>query len=235
MRPLVGITVGGDDRTPLRYTLRADYVRAVERAGGVPVVLAPTRAEDAPALVTRLDALLLSGGSDIDPLHYGAPRHARLGLVQPERDAFELALVHAALEHDLALLAICRGHQVLNVARGGTLIQDIPSEVLNGANHDPATERWEHAHEVSIQQGSRLHALLGRERVSVNSFHHQAVARPGAGLVVSAVASDDQVIEALEDPARRFVLGVQWHPEGYWRQGEFQALFEALVAAGADR
>jgi putative glutamine amidotransferase len=235
MRALVGITVGGDDLSPLRYTLRADYVRALERAGGLPVVLPPTRPEDAEALVARLDALLLSGGSDVDPRHYGAARHARLGVVQPERDAFELALTHAALAQDRPLLAICRGHQVLNVARGGTLIQDIPSEVLNGANHDPVAERWEDAHEVSIQRGSRLHAILGRERVAVNSFHHQAVARPGQGLVVSAVASSDQVIEALEDPTRRFVLGVQWHPEGYWRQGEFQALFEALVAAGSRR
>lgn len=235
MRPLVGITVGGDDHNPLRYALRADYVYALERAGGVPVVLPPTRPEDAPALLARLDALLLSGGSDIDPQLYGQRAHPRLGRVQPERDAFELALTHTALERDLPLLAICRGHQVLNVARGGTLIQDIPSEVLNGTLHDPAVERWEHAHEVSIQRGSRLHAILGREQVSVNSFHHQAVAQPGAGLVVTAVSSSDQVIEALEDPARRFVLGVQWHPEGLWRQGEFQALFEALVAAGEQR
>ena len=130
------------------------------------------------------------------------------------------------------VLAICRGHQVLNVATGGTLIQDIPSEVTGDVGHDSQRERWERAHPVQVLEGTRLRDILKRGTVSVNSFHHQAIARVGSGLVVSAVSGGDQLVEAVELPDRRFALGVQWHPESFWnREDGFQPLFTALVSA----
>jgi putative glutamine amidotransferase len=232
--PLIGITMGPHSKDPRGHWLREDYVRSVERAGALPVVLPPTGAGAAPALLARLDGLLLSGGSDIDPALFGAQPHPTVAGVARQRDDFELALAREALERDRPLLAICRGHQVLNVATGGTLVQDIPSELGMSVDHDPDVERWVAAHDVKILQGTRLRAILGRDEMAVNSFHHQAVAELGQGLVVSARSSDG-VIEGIEAPGRRFVLGVQWHPEGFWREEVgFHPLFAALAeAAGA--
>jgi putative glutamine amidotransferase len=231
-RPLIGVTAGLSEHSAEWFAVRDDYVRAVEKAGALPMVLAPgplTQVED---LVERLDGIVLSGGSDIHPAHYGEDPHETVEDVNPERDAFELALSRAALERDRPLLAICRGHQVLNVATGGTLIQDIPSQVTGALDHDPPKERWEPAHEVRILPGTRLREILGRERVAVNSIHHQAVKTPGQGLVVTAYAVGDDVIEGVEAPGRRFVVGVQWHPEAFWDQPQtFQPLFAALVDA----
>jgi putative glutamine amidotransferase len=229
-RVAVGVTIG-DSSEPEFYRLRDDYVRAVEQAGGLPLVLAG-RPEDAPHYVERMQALLLTGGADIDPAHYGEPRHQTVTDVHPGRDAFELALVGEALRRDLPILAICRGHQLLNVATGGTLFQDIPSQVQAAADHDPDTERWEVCHEVEVLPGTRLRSILGRDRVAVNSFHHQAVKDLGRGLVTSARGADDGIIEGMEMPDRRFAIGVQWHPESFWdRPQGFQELFEALVNA----
>ena len=148
-----------------------------------------------------------------------------------ERDDFEIALARQALERDVPLLAICRGQQVLNVAAGGTLVQDIPSQVAGTVNHDPDAERWQTTHDVEIVPGTRLRAILGQDRVAVNSFHHQAVKDLGRGLVPSAHGSDG-IIEGMEMPDRRFMIGVQWHPESFWdRPRTFQPLFEALVNA----
>ncbi len=232
-RPLVGITTSYDDRRKAVHSLRQEYVRAVDAAGGLPVVLAPLLdAAEVPALLARLDALVLSGGGDVDPALFGQAPHPALGRVLRERDDFELALCRAALARDLPILAICRGHQVLNVATGGTLIQDIPSLVARGGDHDPRCERWERAHAVAVTPGSRLHAILGTERVDVNSFHHQAVDAVGEGLRVSARAPEDGIIEGVEMPGRRFVVGVQWHPESFWDRDPAQlALFRAVVQA----
>jgi putative glutamine amidotransferase len=230
-RPSVGITIGYDDRRGGIHVLRQEYVRSVEETGGLPFVLAPGKPEDASALLDRLDALLLSGGSDIDPALYHRPRHPKLGRVIRERDDFELALCREALRRDLPILAICRGQQVLNVATGGTLIQDLPSE-LGSMDHDPRRPRWQVAHEVRVMPGTQLREILGREAVSVNSFHHQAVEGLGKGVVVSARSEKDDVIEGIEVPGRRFALGVQWHPESFWGRPEgFRPLFEALTAA----
>lgn len=231
-RTAVGITIGPDERGTGLYALRQDYVRSVENGGALPVVLAPGRPEDAPALLDRVQGLLLSGGSDVDPALYGAHPHAKLGRVVRERDEFELALCRAALERDMPILAICRGHQVLNVATGGTLVQDIPSEVKEPLDHDSAAQRWERTHEVDILQRTRLRAILGKERMAVNSYHHQAVEALGEGMTVSAVSRGDQVIEGIEMPGRRFVVGVQWHPESFWdRSSDFLPLFQALTEA----
>jgi putative glutamine amidotransferase len=235
-RPPIGITTGYDDRRAGIYVLRQDYVRSVEDGGGLPFVLAPGRPEDAEALLDRVSALVLSGGSDVDPALFGERPHPKLGRVVRERDDFELALTREALRRDLPILAICRGHQVLNVATGGTLIQDIPSEVTGGVEHDPRRERWERAHLVDIVEGTRLREILGRGTVSVNSFHHQAIGKLGDGLVVSARSSGDDLIEGVEMPSRRFVVGVQWHPESFWNQADgFQPLFRALGAAAGQR
>jgi putative glutamine amidotransferase len=232
-RPAIGVTIGYDQRRTGMYLLRQDYVRSVEKAGGLPLVLAPGRPSDAPELIARLAGLVMSGGSDVDPALYGEPRHPKVTQVVRERDEFELAV---ALQQDLPLLAICRGHQVLNVATGGTLIQDIPFQLPRAVDHDPERERWETAHEVLVLPGTKLRALLGRDRVAVNSFHHQAVKDLGRSLLVSARSAVDDVIEGIEATDRRFVLGVQWHPEGFWNQEEsFHQLFEALVREGEAR
>ncbi len=233
-RPAIGITIGYDDRRSGLHVLREDYIKSVEKVGGLPVVLAPGSPGDAAELLERVDGLLLSGGSDIDPALYGETPHPKLGTVVRERDDFELALTREALVLDRPILAICRGHQVLNVACGGTLVQDIPSEVTGGSDHDARCERWERAHDVRIVQGTRLGAILGRETVAVNSFHHQAVEQLGRDLIASAYSSGDQVVEAIEMPKRRFVVGVQWHPESFWNRPDgFGELFEALVTAAA--
>lgn len=231
----VGVTIGNSREAEI-FALRDDYVRAVETAGGLPLVLAPGHMDDAAALAAeyldRVEALVLSGGADVDPALYGEDRHETVTRVLPERDAFELALVHEALRRDLPTLAICRGHQLLNVAAGGTLFQDIASQVEAAAVHDPDQERWERCHDVAVLPGTRLREILGQERISVNSFHHQAVKELGQGLVLSARGCDDGVIEGMEMPGRRFVIGVQWHPESFWdRPPGFQPLFEALVNA----
>ena len=230
----VGLTIGNSKEAEI-FALRDDYVRAVETAGGLPLVLAPGKPEDAPALAAEyldhVQALVLSGGADLDPRLYKEERHPSVKRIFPERDAFELALCREALRRDLPTLAICRGHQLLNVATGGTLIQDIASQVEAAAVHDPDQERWERCHDVAILPGTRLRDILGTERVAVNSFHHQAVKELGQGLVLSA-RGDDGVIEGMEMPDRRFMIGVQWHPESFWDQAEtFQPLFQALVNA----
>lgn len=231
-RPAIGITMTDEDGRQGFHVLREDYVKSVEQAGGLAVLLPPGSPADAAALLDRLDGLLLSGGADVDPGIYGQAPHPKLGRVVRARDDFEIALCREALRRDRPVLAICRGQQVLNVATGGTLIQDIASVIPGAIDHDPPVERWDAAHDVDLLRGSRLRAILGRETLAVNSFHHQAVDVLGAGLVASAHSVPDRVVEGVEDPSRRFALGVQWHPEAFWREPRaFGPLFDALVQA----
>jgi putative glutamine amidotransferase len=231
MRPVVGVTLGDGDE-PAVHAMRQDYLRSVAQSGAVPVVLPPVCADDVPSILDRLHGVLLSGGVDVDPALYGQEPHPRLGRVNRRRDDFELALVGEALRRDLPVLAICRGHQVLNVATGGTLIQDVPSLVEGRVEHDGKGPRWRRAHRVEVTAGSRLRDILGQDALSVNSIHHQAVGRVGDGLVVSARCPEDGVIEGLERPASRFVVAVQWHPESFWnRPDTFQPLFDAHAEA----
>jgi putative glutamine amidotransferase len=228
--------------------LPAAYVRAVAAAGGVPVLLPPLPDGAGPgaagAVVARLDALVLSGGPDIDPGRYGAPRAPETGPARPERDASELALLAAATAAAVPVLGVCRGLQLLNVARGGTLHQHLP-DVVGTADHAPAPGVYGR-HPVAVAAGSRLADALGRTAGEVASYHHQAVATPGAGLVVTARASDGTV-EAVEDPDLPFCLAVQWHPEaghpeagagrpeaGHPEPDTGPALFRALVAAARE-
>ena len=214
-----------------------DYEEAVRRAGGEVRIL--DYEADSPADVVRqVDGILLPGGDDVLPSLYGAAAHETFEAAEPGRDAYELELARRAADADVPLFAICRGIQVLNVARGGTLVQDIPSELPDTIPHEVRDTPHTIAHDVWVSEGTRLHALLG-DRIDgdacpVNSRHHQAVRNVGEGLVVSATASDG-VIEAVEDPTKRFCVGVQWHPENFYRTGEFRALFEAFVNAARER
>jgi putative glutamine amidotransferase len=230
-RPMVGITLGDGDEPGL-HAMRESYVRSVEQAGAIPVVLPPVRPEDVPALLDRLDGVLLSGGVDVDPALYGQAPHPKLGRVNRRRDDFELELTREALRRDAPILAICRGQQVLNVASGGTLVQDIPSTVEGAVVHEGKGPRWRRAHRVEVTAASRLREILGQDALPVNSIHHQAVDRLGEGLVVCARCPEDGVVEGLERPDRRFVVAVQWHPESFWdRPDSFQTLFDAHAAA----
>jgi putative glutamine amidotransferase len=224
---------GERDRTPARLSLRLSYTQAIQEAGGIAVVLpAHGYADDVDALLDRLDGLLFSGGPDLAPATYGQLPHPRLGPdVDRIADDYELGLLAAAAQRDVPLLAICRGMQALNVARGGTLHQHLPDRTA--LEHRQAHEPFEPAHPVTVAAGSLLHGLSGHRRLAVNSFHHQAVDRLGAGLEICARASDGTV-EAVCDPAARFCLGVQWHPEVLTHRPEQALLFQALLtAAGA--
>ena len=213
-----------------------DYKQSILHVGGeVRIVDASMAIDEA---LTGIDGLLLTGGDDVAPGRYGEAPHPTVVEAEPGRDEFELALVKAARDRHLPVLAICRGIQVLNVAFGGTLVQDIPSQVSGALPHTlkiPPNEPYTLAHEVWLEKGSLLSNLMG-ERLSdvdaceVNSRHHQAVKTVATGFKVSATAPDG-VIEAIEDPTAEFCLGVQWHPENFWRTGEFRPLFEGFIAA----
>jgi putative glutamine amidotransferase len=214
-----------------------DYEEAIRRAGGEPRVLDP--AADRPEEAIRTSGgLLLAGGGDVRPEIYGAEAHPSYLAAEPGRDEYEIELIKRALDADLPVFAICRGIQVLNVAYGGTLVQDIPSEIAGALEHKldvPPNEPFTLAHEVWLEKDSLLARLAGDtgsdgESRQVNSRHHQAVKKLGAGLVAVATAPDG-VIEAVEDPSRRFCVGVQWHPENFYRTGEFRSLFEGFVKA----
>ena len=226
--PVIGVT---------RCSRLNDYIASVAQAGGRVRVLEV--GESPRALVNDLDAVLLTGGGDIDPVFYGEDRHPTVDDAEPGRDEFELDLARRAMSADLPLLAICRGAPVLNVAAGGTLLQDIASAFTTDVAHSVQEPRNADAHSVHIEAGSRLARALGpavdaTSRCRVNSRHHQSVNRLGAGLKASARA-DDGVVEAIERPDARFCVGVQWHPENFWQTGEFAPLFESFVAAARER
>ena len=211
-----------------------DYEESVRRAGGD--VRALVQTADSPAdVVASVQGVLLTGGGDVLPTIYGAAPHPTFDAAEPGRDEYEIDLVRLALAANLPVFAICRGIQVLNVARGGTLIQDIPDEVGTTVNHRVTMPQHSIAHDIWIESGSLLERLMGErieagEACPVNSRHHQAPKALGEGLISSATAPDG-VIEAIEDPTRRFCLGVQWHPENFYRTGEFRNLFEGFVQA----
>lgn len=212
-----------------------DYRQSILHVGGEPRILeAATPVEQA---LAGIDGLMLTGGDDVSPSRYGEAPHPTVVEAEPGRDEFEIALIAAARARNLPIFAICRGVQILNVACGGTLVQDIPSEVAGALAHSlpvPPNDPYSLAHEVWVDKDSLLAELM-RERLvdeslEVNSRHHQAVKSVARGFTASATAPDG-VIEAIEDPAARFCLGVQWHPENFFRTGEFRALFEGFLEA----
>jgi putative glutamine amidotransferase len=226
MRPVVGITSYAPEQVswgawevPAALVPLA-YVDAIEHAGGRPVIVPPSD-EGVEETLDALDGLLLSGGEDIDPTHYGADPHPETAGVRPDRDRAELALLQGALARDMPVLAVCRGSQVLNVARGGDLVQHLP-EVVGHEQHKHTPGVFAD-HEVELKAESRVGELLG-SRAPVKSHHHQGFGTIGDGLVEVAWA-EDGTVEALEDPSKRFAVGVLWHPE----EGEDFALFQRLV------
>jgi putative glutamine amidotransferase len=230
MRPVIGITTYREEASwgvwqRSAALLPAGYIDAVASAGGVPVLLPPVEA-GATEAVAALDGLILSGGADLDPTGYGAAPHPASGEPQRLRDAWERAVLDAALTRDLPVLAICRGLQVVNVAGGGTLHQHLP-EAIGHDGHRRQLGRFA-PRAVSVRPGSRLHAILG-DRATVSCSHHQGVDRIGDGLVPVAWDADDGSVEAMELVDRDFVVAVQWHPE----EDGSASLFSALVAASA--
>ena len=188
-----------------------------------------------PASLEGLDGLLFAGGGDVDPAHYGESPHPKTEAPDAARDTFELELARLALAHDTPMLAVCRGLQVLNVAAGGTLIQDIASETSETLGHQVDAPLSAIAHEVWVSRGSVLATVMQEqladgEVLNVNSRHHQAIRHTASGFDVCATAPDG-IIEAIERPSSRFCVAVQWHPENFWRTGEFRALFEEFVKA----
>ncbi len=224
-RPVIGITTYAQDASWGVWNLPAaliplDYVDAVERAGGRPVLIPPSE-EGVAETLDALDGVVFSGGADLDPSRYGAEPHPETDTPQARRDAGEMALLEAALERDLPTLAICRGFQLLNVVRGGDLVQHLPDEV--GTDDHKQVPGVFMKHPVDAKDGTRLASMIGA-RSDVTSHHHQGIGRVGEGLVEAARAADG-TLEGVEDPTLRFLVGVQWHPEA----GEDDVLFENLV------
>jgi putative glutamine amidotransferase len=244
-RPLVGVTtseVRRAERTrPLEegeppqheMALGMPYVRALARAGAVPIVLPPLASEFVPELLAPLDAVCLSGGPDLDPSAYGAAPAPELGPTEPSLDRFEFEVARLADEMGLPIFGICRGAQALNVARGGTLHQHLPAITDHSIDHRQTAPGWEYTHGVHVDPSSRLAGILGAESSGVNSFHHQAVDVLGSGLCAVAWAPDGTV-EGIEDEGERLVIGVQWHAETL-DEGPHPRLFAALVEAARAR
>lgn len=236
LRPLIGICSALE---PAHWSfwhqdavlVAHSYAKAVRAAGGIPIALVPEELDvlDARTLVDRIDGLLLIGGADVDPGSYGAERSPRTERTFPLRDRFEISLVHEALEDDVPVLGICRGLQILNAAAGGTLHQHLPDEGF--AEHRPLPGRLDEPtmHEVELEPGSLLAAAAPALRLRVNSHHHQGVAEVGTGGRVAARSLPDGSIEAIEWPAQRYAVGVQWHPEAM----ELSTTIAVFVAAAA--
>lgn len=229
-KPIIGI--GSDIQSPPGERERAfaylTYVEAVSLAGGIPV-LVPPQPENASELMAAIDGVLLTGGDDCDPAAYGEERHPNVDPMDPRRQSGDLALAEAAREHGVPTLGICLGVQMMNVAAGGSLIQDIDTQHDTEIRH--ASEPEDRArHDVIIEKGTRLATVLPASELNVNSSHHQAIRRVGGGLRVTALAPDG-IVEGLEDPHHPFYLGVQWHPEDMTGEGSASALFAAFIEA----
>jgi putative glutamine amidotransferase len=241
MKPMIGITPSPSlDTQPhgqfLRYALNEAYASAIEAGGGIPVIL-PPQSNNTAELIARVDGLLLSGGGDLAPELYGAiDIHPATYGIEPVRDQFELELVAEAISTDLPILAICRGIQVLNVALGGSLVQDIPTQVESTVDHrqqEVGLPADEIGHDIELGDDPAATGLFDGESHGVNSFHHQAIDRLASSLVVVGTAADG-VVEAVVRPESRFVVGLQWHPELMFRRHPEQLRpFAALVAKAA--
>ena len=240
-RPLIGVPTGREKSQrffglPL-YIMNQTYVRMLENLGALPVMI-PLQMSEATlqGIFERLDGLFLPGGEDIDPSHYGAERHPQLGTTDPERDRTELLMTQWALAAGMPVLGVCRGVQVINVACGGTLYQDLPSQCPTLEKHDyfpPTYERYRVTHQVSIEPDSRLARALGTI-YGVNSMHHQGIAQLGNELRAVGRA-DDGLVEAVELPLLPFVVGVQWHPEELAKTDQYSnSLFYDFVCAAAE-
>lgn len=215
MRPLIGVTMNGnlEEKAP-KCTLGYDYIKAVEMAGGIPILIPVIKgAPHIENYVSMLDGLLLTGGADIEPDFFGEETLPEIEEIEIHRDRMELQLFEAARKKQIPIFGICRGAQVINVAMGGTLYQDIYSQISGVKQHSGQdVAREDEMHSVEIPEHTALKRILGDTRIGVNSFHHQSVKDLGRGLIVNAV-SEDGIIEGVESVEDGFIIGVQWHPE----------------------
>lgn len=232
---LIGVTPAQNDQNG-QITVNPDYMDAVRRAGGLPVLLPLyADADSLKAMLEKVDGLVFTGGADVAPALYSEEKLPCCGAPAPERDQMEYALCRMALEMDKPILAICRGHQMLNVALGGSLYQDIAQQFGTAIRHPRSDVPRTPVHTVAVAPGSLLYQAVGMETLQVNSRHHQGVKRVAPGAAACGVA-EDGLVEAIEAPGKRFVLGVQWHPESMSAQRpEAQALFNALVQSCGGR
>ncbi len=238
MKPVIGITPSPADHEFVESRFNCDYTAAIEAAGGIPIVLPPLYTNVGELLSVVDGVLLAGGGGDIGPQRYGDETiHHTTSDVHDRRDDLEIALVRAAITRGLPLLSICRGSQILNIAFGGALYQDIPDQHGKDVEHRQAhlgVDFNEPSHAVTVQAGSLLARVYGQSTIQVNSDHHQASKTVGHDLKAAGHASDG-VIESVERPASQFVLGIQWHPElMFWKHGEHLRPFTALVEAAID-
>jgi putative glutamine amidotransferase len=243
MRPVIGITcsrvVGGAwglySPGHLMDYVFTEYSEAVLAAGGVPLIIPAAQNEESiQGLLSRVGGLILSGGPDVHPRFYGEQPIEGMGEIDEALDLMEIEVAKAAVAKDLPILAICRGIQVLNVSQGGSLYQDLRTQVPGSISHSQKADKAVLTHTVRVERETRLLTILGTDEIWVNSKHHQAIKAAAPGLAVSARATDG-IIEAVEHPGRRFVLGVQWHPEGTWHHHACsRRLFEALIQAASD-
>jgi putative glutamine amidotransferase len=230
--PVIGVTLdsedpGGYSKFPW-YAVRVNYAGAVTRAGGLPIML-PHEVDQVGAYLDEIDGLIVTGGAfDVDPALFGAEARHPSVVLKSQRTDFEWGVTQGALDRDIPVLGICGGQQLLNVVLGGTLIQHIPDEIDDPLAHEQPNPRDEPGHDVIVSEGTLLHRIAGATKLSVNSAHHQAVKDVGDGVVIDAVAPDG-VIEGIEAPARRFCLGVQWHPEFSIDPAD-EKIFDAFIA-----
>ncbi|MEK9646109.1 MAG: gamma-glutamyl-gamma-aminobutyrate hydrolase family protein [Alphaproteobacteria bacterium] len=230
--PVIGVTLdsedpGGYSKFPW-YAVRVNYAGAVTRAGGLPIML-PHEVGQVGAYLDEIDALIVTGGAfDVDPALFGAEARHPSVVLKSQRTDFEWGVTQGALDRDMPVLGICGGQQLLNVVLGGTLIQHIPDEIDDPLAHEQPNPRNEPGHDVIVSAGTLLYRIAGATKLSVNSAHHQAVKDVGDGVVIDAVAPDG-VIEGIEAPARRFCLGVQWHPEFSIDPAD-EKIFDAFIA-----
>lgn len=232
MIPLIGITCGEDE---LNFFSRRFYVSVIEAVGGVPVLLPSVqRTVIREKYLSLLNGIILSGGVDVNPLYFGEEPVPGMREISPERDEFEMMLAKEFFALGKPILAVCRGCQVLNLSLGGSIFQDINSQIDQIIKHDQKAPRYCPTHSIKVIQGTRLSQILLQEHVRVNSFHHQAVKSPAPGFSVTAVASDG-IIEAIEADDHPFALGVQWHPECTWQQdlGSYRLFRTFIQHAGA--
>ena len=228
MRPVIGITCAEDEVNNRAYLARS-YYNAVAKAGGLPVLLPSV--PETEELLGIMDGLIFSGGGDVDPRYFGEEPVPGTGEISPTRDVVELRLAELAWSRKLPSLGICRGAQVLNIAAGGTIHQDISMGFDKHLKHVQQAPRWYATHNIDILEASRMFGIMGEKTLRVNSFHHQIIARLGDGLLACAWSSDG-VIEVFESAGDNFILGVQFHPETMWhRDRRFLKLFEALILA----
>lgn len=233
--PLIGITTGYEQHGEAVAELAKRYVDAVVRAGGAPVVLPPADLRLVQRYAEMLDGLIVSGGKDIPPSLYGEATHPQTDALSEERPLFEIQLVRLLRDRDTPVLGICYGCQLLNVAFGGTLIQDVPSQVQPPLQHRRTSSAEPHArHRVTLREGSLLRQILGRNEVEIVSSHHQAVKQPASCFKITATAPDG-VIEAIEVEDARFFVGVQWHPEMDPEAEATHALLHAFIRAASER